>query len=189
MATVRLFFALDTPGQIRPRIIDLMHQLQVCDADVKWEPVSKLHCTVKFLGDTDDRKLPELRSTTESVVAGIAAPSVRYGGLGCFPSKRDPRVIWVGMDDFSGTLLRVQGDLEKGLVILGFPPDERTFHPHITLGRTRGRRNLQDLITVLESLTFLSESTVLSELLLVRSDLRPSGSVYTTLQAFPFTGH
>lgn len=188
MAALRLFFALDTPVQVRPKIVDLARQLEGSGADVKWESMSKLHCTVKFLGNTDDGRVPELVKTAESIAAGIAPPSVVYGRLGCFPSKRDPRIIWVGMEDSTGNLLRLQGELEQSLATLGFLPEERRFHPHITLGRVRGKQNLQDLITLMESLTFVSEAAVLPELLLIRSDLRPSGSEYTTLQAFPFKG-
>jgi len=188
MTALRLFFALDTPAQVRPKIVDLVRQLEGSGADVKWESMSKLHCTVKFLGDTAEERVPELAGIARSIAAGIAPPSVIYTRLGCFPSKREPRIIWAGMEDNAGGLFRLQEELERGLTNLGILPEERRFHPHITLGRVRGRRNLPDLITLLESLTFVSEAAVLPELLLIRSDLRPSGSVYTTLQAFPFKG-
>jgi 2'-5' RNA ligase len=186
MAKVRLFFALDTPGRIRARITPLRQALQDSGADVKWEPPEKLHCTVRFLGDTNPDLLDLLKEKASTLAATTPVLLIRYSGLGCFPSLQDPRVVWVGMEDPEGTLAALHRTLDSALTILGIEPERQAFHPHLTLGRIRGRRNLGHLIRLLESLTLENEPAPLTELLLVKSDLHPSGSVYTTLQAFPF---
>jgi 2'-5' RNA ligase len=186
MPKLRLFFALNTPDPIRTRIVALSRSLQESGADVKWEPATKLHCTVKFLGDTDQNLINALIEKSSAIASSIPVLQVRYRGLGGFPSLRDPRVIWVGMEDMGGSLGALHRALENSLTEFGFEPERRAFHAHLTLGRVRGRRNLEHLIRLVESLTLESEPATLTELLLMKSDLHPSGSVYTTLKAFPF---
>jgi 2'-5' RNA ligase len=187
MPKLRLFFALDTPGPIQSRIATVSRTLQESGADVKWEPATKLHCTVKFLGDTDQNLLDTIIEKSSAIASSTPALQVRYRGLGCFPSLRDPRVVWIGMEDIGGFLSSLQRALETSLADLGFEPERRTFHAHVTLGRVRGRRNLDHLIRLMKSLTLETEPASLTELLLMKSDLHPSGSVYTTLKAFPFS--
>jgi 2'-5' RNA ligase len=186
MPKLRLFFAIDTPALIRTKIAAISHALQESHAEVKWEPITKLHCTVKFLGDTDESLLQDLVKAARTAVETASPSLIRYRMIGCFPATNDPRVVWVGMEDLSGMLSTVHDRLDAALATLGFQREERSFHPHVTLGRVKGRRNLGHLITLLESLTFDTEPTTISELHLVKSDLLQSGSVYTTLQKFPF---
>jgi 2'-5' RNA ligase len=187
MPKLRLFLALDTPEAIRPRIAAVSRSLQESRADVRWEPETKLHCTVKFLGDTEGNLLASLIEKSLAIASSTPTLQVRYRGLGCFPSLRDPRVVWVGMEDAAGSLSALHRTLDASLADLGFEPERRDFHAHLTLGRVRGRRNLDHLIRLMESLTLETEPASLTELLLMKSDLLPSGSVYTTLKAFPFS--
>ncbi len=186
MPKLRLFFALDTPSTVRPSVATLLRTLQDSGADVRWEPASKLHSTVRFLGDTDPQLLESLSGTTSSLVLASPPPRILYRGVGAFPDKRHPRVVWIGMEDLEGALRNLHRELDRGLAILGIEQEKRAFHPHLTLGRVRGERNLPHLIRLLENCTFESEPASLRELLLMKSDLHPSGSVYTILQAFPF---
>ena len=186
MPKLRLFFAIDTPAPTRLEIAAISLALQESHAEAIWEPVAKLHCTVKFLGDTDDGLLPDVLEAASGAVDTVSPSLIRYRMIGCFPTMKDPRVVWVGMEDLSGMLRPLHDRLDAALARLGFPREERSFHPHVTLGRVKGRRNIGHLITLLESLTFDTEPTTISELHLVKSDLLKSGSVYTTLQKFPF---
>jgi RNA 2',3'-cyclic 3'-phosphodiesterase len=186
MQKLRLFFALDTPPELRLRIAELSRELQAARADVRWESADKLHCTLKFLGDTDESQVPAVKAAAHETASAVDPPPVRYATLGCFPSRNAPRVVWVGIEDLSGALARLHDELDRALDMLGFEREERSFRPHVTLGRVKGTRNLHHLIRALETLTFDSEPTTLSALRLVKSDLHPSGSVYTTIQEFPF---
>jgi 2'-5' RNA ligase len=76
--------------------------------------------------------------------------------------------------------------VERSMSMLGFPPEERAFHPHVTIGRVKGGRNMHDLLRRMESITFESQPTHVTHISLVKSELRPSGSVYTTVRTFPF---
>ncbi len=186
MPKLRLFFALETPLPIRTSVATLLGTLQESGADVRWEPTSKLHSTLRFLGDTDPQILQSLSETASRLVSASPPPRILYHGVGAFPDTRHPRVVWVGMEDIEGTLQTLHRELDRGLATLGIEPETRAFHPHLTLGRVRGERNLHHLIRLLENCTFESEPASLKELLLMKSDLHPSGSVYTILQAFPF---
>jgi 2'-5' RNA ligase len=186
MSTLRLFFALDTPATVRTRIAGVSTVLKDSGADVKWEPPTKLHCTVKFLGDTNENLLDAVKEKASALAGSTPPLRILYGGLGCFPSLRDPRVVWAGMEDPDGNLAALEQGLNRALADLGFEPEQRAFRPHLTLGRVRGRRNLDHLIRLLETVTLDTEPALLTEMLLKKSDLHPSGSVYATLRAFPF---
>lgn len=186
MTSLRLFFALDTPAAVRTPVSALLRTLQGSGADVRWEPVTKLHCTIRFLGETDTRLVDDLSKKSSALALASPPVRIRYAGLGGFPDLRHPRVVWVGMDDLDGTLGSFYRSLEQELARLGIAPEKRAFHPHLTLGRVRGERNLAHLIRLLETLTLECEPASLTEVLLMKSLLQPSGSVYTILQAFPF---
>jgi len=120
MANVRLFFAVDTPGPVRSRIAALSQALQESGANVKWEPPAKLHCTVRFLGDTNPDLLDVLKEKASVLSSSTPVLLIRYRGLGCFPSQKDPRVVWVGMEDPEGSLAALHRSLDCALTTLGF---------------------------------------------------------------------
>jgi 2'-5' RNA ligase len=101
-------------------------------------------------------------------------------------------VVWLGVEEPGGTLLRLQRDIERALSPLGFPPERRRFSPHLTLGRVRqGRRSAE-----LEALgQYATQARVrigemaVDAVYMMRSDLRPDGAVYTELATAALTKH
>ena len=185
MTDPRLFVALPTPVALRESITRATAPLRHSGADVRWEEASKLHCTLKFLGPTPSALLPALEAALSAAARGSKVPSIVYRGIGGFPSLRDPRVLWIGMEETAGTLTTLQASVEERCAALGLPRDERAFHPHVTLGRVKSRRNIGELLETAETVTFESPATAVGTLALIRSDLRPSGSVYIVLREFP----
>lgn len=185
MRRVRLFIAFDTPAGEKARIRGLQEQLKASDADVRWEPPDKLHATLKFLGDTDENLLPAIIAELVGLLSNQTPISVLYRHLGCFPHKHNPRVVWVGIENGDGQLIPLQKRIEQTMERLGFEKEDREFQPHLTLGRVKGKRNLGRLLSLLETLTFESQPVTIREVALVRSDLKPSGSVYTILKSIP----
>ena len=185
MSSLRLFTAIETPPLIKPKIGEIRDRLRESGADVKWESDEKLHATIKFLGDTYERLLPEIVSSLEGVVQTFSQTDVRYGGVGCFPNRLAPRVIWVGMEDLKGSLNLLHDGIETALTGLGFEKEERAFHAHVTLGRVKSERGVQSLIRMMESITFESQPVPIREVALIKSELKPNGSVYTTLKTIP----
>lgn len=184
MPSLRLFFALETPPDVRAEMALIQEDLRSTGADVRWEPAEKLHATLKFLGDTDVGLLPEIVLTIEGVLGDFGKPIVRYAGLGCFPDRREPRVIWIGMADTGASLLSLQEAVERALVPLGFPREKRVFQPHITLGRVKSRRGIGRLLDRMESTIFESQPVSIPDVVLMRSELKPAGSVYTPQRVF-----
>lgn len=189
MATIRLFIAIEIPSEIRSGIGAVIRELKAANADVKWEQTDKLHITLKFLGEADERLVPDILSALESVGRGYHPLTIRYAALGSFPSQREPRIIWIGVEDHSSALMPLAGSVDRSMTTLGFAKEERKFHAHVTVGRVRSRRNVRDLLRTMESITFESQPTTISELALVKSELKPSGSVYTILHRIPLHHH
>jgi 2'-5' RNA ligase len=188
-SSLRLFIAVPTPPEVRARLGELTARLRSTEADVRWEPVEKMHATVKFLGNSPTEGVEALGEALENIAESTTPFPVVYGAIGAFPSMRSPRVLWAGMEDPTGALHNLQQRAEGAFGRLGFPPEERSFHPHVTLGRVRGGRNLPRLLAMVESLTLERQPVELHDILLIKSELKPHGSVYTTLRSAPFLGN
>jgi 2'-5' RNA ligase len=188
MSTLRLFIGFDTPADTKTDLAGLRNRLRESGADVRWEPDAKLHCTIKFLGDTRDGLVPVITDALRTIGETHAPFTAIYKGIGCFPDRRDPRIIWSGIENPDGNLNRLCHSIDEAVSRLGFEREKRAFHPHVTLGRVKGRSRLGNLLTLMESITFEGRSTSISELHLVKSELRPSGSEYTILHSIPLVG-
>jgi len=186
MPSLRVFIAIETPPTIRAQISTIRDTLKGSGADVRWEPDEKLHATIKFLGSTNEGLLPEIVSYLRGVADRHSPPRVQYKGVGCFPDRRNPRVIWVGIQDLDGEAAALHRAIEDVLLPLGFEKDDRKFHPHVTLGRVKGRHRIESLLESMESTTFESQPVLIHEFVVVKSELKPSGSVYTVLKSIPF---
>ena len=189
MSSVRLFVAFDTPPEVKHQALEAIERLKTAGADVSWEQAEKMHCTLKFLGSTEEQRIPAVIEALQRAALGIPPFQVRYRGFGCFPGPVRPRVLWAGIQNPDGRLGELQRKVENGMEALGFPREERAFHPHLTLGRVRSPRNARRLIEILERLTLESEDFSVSAIRLMSSDLKPSGSVYTLRETVPMLGN
>lgn len=182
MAPVRAFIAFETPEEIRKEVRAAQSKLLSAGAEVRWEPPDKYHVTIKFLGNVPEAALPAVLSLTGAAVGRFRTCQVVYQTPGCFPNPRNPRVIWIGCRNDDGTLASLKGELDRVLTPLGFEPEDRDFHPHLTLGRVRGGRNIGDLISIMNNLNFEPRTATIDSIVVMKSDLRPGGSIYTSLQ-------
>jgi 2'-5' RNA ligase len=187
MSTIRTFIAFDTPIEIRESMKSLQSELKKSNADVRWEPSEKFHATIKFLGDVEERNLPRIIAKIEQSVSNVSSFIVSYREIGTFPDKHHPRVIWIGCENLDGNLLKMKNELDAALHPLGFPIEERTFHPHITLGRVKSANRIKDLLSMLENLTFEPRSTKVERIVVMKSMLKPQGSEYSLLTTIPLS--
>jgi 2'-5' RNA ligase len=187
LASLRLFIAIEIPPVIKSQIAFVINELKVSNADVRWEQLEKLHLTLKFFGDTKEELLPQMVLLLEKVAAQTSSFSLRYSGIGCFPNKREPKVIWVGAEEPNTILQTLIESLETSLASLGFEREKRRFHPHATIGRVKSQRNIGDLLRKMESTTLDCQPTEVSQIVLITSELKPSGSEYATLKKFPLS--
>ncbi len=183
--TQRLFIAIDTPPGIKAAFRDLQGTLKATGADVRWERSEKLHCTLKFLGDTDTHLVERISATLRDIALSFHQITIVYRGVGFFPPKGDPKIVWVGMNDDDEMLGRMHTALEEQCATLGYPREERRFHPHVTLGRVRSKTGIGALRRSVESVTFESQPIIISSIDLLRSTLKPDGSLYSTIARFP----
>lgn len=194
MKQVRAFIAIELDETINVALTDLQEQLkaEAPQGSVRWARPEGIHLTLKFLGNVPANRMEEVKLALTQACAGFPSLSFSVGGLGCFPHTRRPRVVWVGVQEESGTLARLQKAIEDGMEKLGFAPEGRRFHAHLTLGRTQRRASAGDV----RRLGQLVEETNIGELgrmearvvSLMRSDLRPTGAVYTQLAAVELEG-
>ena len=145
---------------------ELQTKLRESGADVRWESTEKFHATIKFLGNTEENAIPSITSAIGNILRRHSSFEVSYRELGCFPrlpqgvlvggqaSMKRPRVIWIGCENNDGTLANIKTALDEALLPFGFAKEEREFHPHVTLGRVKSSRGMQDLTPLLQTLTF-----------------------------------
>jgi 2'-5' RNA ligase len=182
---MRLFVALEIPGEIRSALAVFLKELRAIAPRAKWVRADSLHVTLKFLGEVEPSKLAAVK-TTLAAIRSPQAVVLDFRGLGFFPNEKRPRVFWASMEA-SPNLAPLAADIDQALHKLGFPPEERPFTPHLTLARfnppglaahvrAAGQQN--------QSRSFGSLTT--REFHLIESKLKPTGAEYTNLQSFPF---
>ena len=184
MARIRSFIALPSSPDLNFRLIEIQRQLNEEQANVKWDTPDKFHITLKFLGDVDSEDIPELVDSLTIATSALSSFQLVYDSIGAFPDLIHPKVIWAGARMSEG-LVTLQREVDSVCARLGYPKENRPFHPHITLGRVKGSTNLNRLTARVKSSIFDPTTIHCPEILLIKSDLHPAGSVYTTLKIFP----
>ena len=187
---IRSFLAFELPLEIQEIVAQVSGELRKSPLDVRWVKPQNIHLTVVFLGNIREDEIPTLGDTAEKVCLSFDPFSVSLNGVGCFPNRRKPRVLWLGLDGDIERMGSLRDGLQESLRPFGIKQEKRTFRPHLTLGRFRkvgrGLNHLEALFARHESL--ISPACPLNELILFKSDLKPSGAVYTKLAAFPLKG-
>ncbi len=179
---IRAFICVDLPAAVRRRAEELQRRLATCGADVNWVRKENLHLTLRFLGEISRHQLESACAGTKRAAAGVEAFQLRFSGSGCFPSERHPKVVWVGLAEIPQAILNLHVGIEQELVQAGFPCEERPFSPHLTLGRVRSSRNSSRLVERLSATEFNSETFLVREVVVMKSELKSSGAVYTPIE-------
>jgi len=182
---IRTFIAIDTPAEFKPEVSTIQRQLMASHADVRWEHEEKFHITLKFLGDVKETMLPGIISQLETVITESPAFYLTYKDIGCFPNQRFPKIVWVGAHNNDGKLQELQTTIEDELISFGFKRERNSFTPHITIGRVRSERGIKDLISSIEKVTLEPRTFLITELLVMKSVLKPTGSEYERLKMIP----
>ena len=184
MPKMRAFIAIPISPEVREEIASLQAQLIASDSAVKWEAHEKFHITLKFLGDTDAAQLNALANALKKSIGSSPSFEMAYISLGGFPNADRPRVVWIGAKE-NEHIHYLQQQVEQACVSLGFAKEDHPFHAHITLGRVKGNRNLDRLTARLKSITFQPLMARCTEVRIMRSELKPTGSVHTLLNSIP----
>ena len=174
----RIFIALKiNPGESLLRIHSSLKAV-LGGERINWTDPSNMHLTLAFLGDTGDEMIKAVSIMLKQKCTGSGEFSFSLRGSGVFKNYRDPRVIWIGIEN-NEKLLKLNADISIGLKDAGFTLEDRPFRPHITLGRIKSIRNTDILKSSLEKYqdAFIQEVPV-REVILFESILKPSGPEY-----------
>jgi 2'-5' RNA ligase len=188
MPSIRSFVAIELSPEIRAQIEKIQNGLKGSSADVRWVRSGGIHLTLKFLGGVQEGKIPEISGVLKQCAAKTGSFNLTIHSLGAFPNATNPKVIWIGVEDESGRLLKAQQSIEKSLAAIGFKEEKRAFTPHLTLGRLKSPRGKREVSRKLEYSGECDCGTLtVTEICLFKSALKPSGAVYTKLKTFPLS--
>jgi 2'-5' RNA ligase len=183
--SVRLFIAIRiVPSKPLRKMVS---RLSVLGNAVRAMDVDNLHLTLKFLGDSTLELVPQINSAIEEAVSHRSAFLLPLIGLGAFPHARRPTVIWAG-SPATGPVMEIAAALEQQLEMLGYRPERRAYHPHVTLARVRSKPpdELAELLEQNASTDFGTADVHSVEL--YQSELRPEGPRYTVLSRVELGG-
>jgi 2'-5' RNA ligase len=179
--TQRLFVALSLPAPVREALATLPEPRP----GVSWTRPEQLHVTLRFIGDTPENKIDLLIERLVKVqVASFLLP---VEGVGTFPPKRPPRVVWAGTGSGHPRLFQLRQRLDDALLSTGLPIDVKTFHPHITLGRCREDPGPALAKWLKQHREFAAPPFRVESFDLYSSELQPTGAVHTPLRKFPLS--
>jgi len=177
----RTFVAFAADAALREQIAALSDRLRPALPGLRWVRPDGLHFTLRFLGPSTRAQLEGLAPRLSAAAAACPRGEARVGGLGLFPERGGPRVLWLGVA-LPEPVLQLQAACEAAAQAEGFPPETRPFRSHLTLGRWRDR-------VPRPSLPDAEVGTLpLHDLTLFLSQLRPTGALYTELARFPLAG-
>ena len=180
---MRAFIALKLPAVVKTAINGIQQNLAGYRFNVRWVKAENVHLTLKFLGDVDVHLIDSISAGVADAVAGITPFQLSAKGIGVFPKIKRARVIWAGLSGQMTVLNELQKSIEIKLAGIGFPREKRKFKGHLTLGRSKGVIDAAHLARAIEEFkAFKSETFTVDRVTLFRSDLNPSGAVYTALR-------
>ena len=189
--SLRLFVAIELPGEVREALGRLQHELQRRGLEkLRWVRPEGIHLTLKFLGATPVEKVPAIEEALRDAVEGTGSHELALGKLGTFGGSR-PRVVWVDLTGDLNAIRDLQDRTEMALNPLGFEREARGWSPHVTLARVSPEsvREVAGVIAPAMSAVRAPSGVIpVREVSLMRSTLRPSGAVYERVAAFPLGG-
>jgi 2'-5' RNA ligase len=187
---LRAFIAVEIPAEIQRLIQQDTASLRkaLLKPLVRWVETKNLHLSLKFLGDVSAEDLEKFAVAIELELVTQPPFIMSVAGLGVFPGYHQPRIIWAGLAA-PKSLFSLQQSVEAIAVRLAYFPEERPFSPHLTIGRVGQSSTQPDRLKIreaLEAATFRSIGPFdVKALTIFRSDLRPTGPVYTSLYTLP----
>lgn len=190
---LRLFFAVPIPEDVREGLARVQAELRASAGDngIKWVAPEQFHYTLKFLGETPEEDIPQALEAARPVAAQSAPFSLTLAGVGAFPQQRRPQVLWVGATEGVPLLTRLAESLDRSLTERGFAPETRRFNPHLTLARMKtieGQGMVAKTLTTEQKGVDKIGIVMVESFVLMQSELRPAGPVYTVLETFALTG-
>lgn len=176
----RLFTAIDLAKPMRQRALELIEQLRPSGQGIKWATEAQMHITLKFLGEVPDERVEQVQSVVASAAREFEPFEIEVAGVGAFPGLKRPNILWLGVREGADSLDKLFRVIQRPLVKLRVPREERRYTPHLTLGRLKhGLRATQEFGEALQAYGDYSAGvSLVSEVVLYESQLLPSGPLY-----------
>ena len=179
----RLFIGIGLPDAYRQSLTPLIKSLsRLTDASLNWSKPDTWHLTLKFLGETNEARIPAIKAALADV--DFSAFTMRAGSAGAFPDTRRPKVLWLGLTEGGEQAAALAQSIEDALSAIGIPREKKPFRPHLTLGRIR-KPAPGDWTPVLDAAaTHPWPAFMVDKFTLWQSTLPPGGAIHTPLVEF-----
>lgn len=178
--THRLFVGIRPPSEIRHALLGIERGVD----GARWQDDAQFHLTLRYVGKVQAHQAEDLAAALEKITFDPFELGLRSTGI--FEKKGRANALWAGVDACP-PLLRLQGKVERACVTAGLPPEERKFHPHITLARMN--RDSSDLAPFLSrNASFASGPWLCEDFVLYESHLRAQGSLYEPICSYRARG-
>ena len=178
---IRAFIAIELPEAVKSDLDAFILDLSGGTRDYRWCAPDNLHITVAFLGDVDYDSLVGINRAMETAVAATPAFPARLGPIGTFPS-----VIWVGLSEGNQECEAIYKNLKPALLDAGFRLDDKRYHPHVTLARSRRRMDFSEKNAFECKILPKKNAFIVDGLVLFESRLLPNGPEHLPLAKVPF---
>lgn len=179
---IRTFIGFELPEKIRSFISSIQEDLKSNQLDARWVRPKNIHLTLKFLGNINKADTQKVGAAIFKSAADHAPISLAAKGIGAFPGINRPRVLWIDIRGQIDVLIQLQKSLDDQLEKIGFSRENRPFKGHLTLARVKKQINRTKLINAIKKYgEFEPKSFITDNIILFKSDLKPTGAVYTKL--------
>lgn len=183
-----MFIAVPLPADLKATLVTLQQEFRLLGLEATWVRETGFHITLKFLGEVDSSLIGPITSCMTTVAQNHHPFSLTVSRVGSFPHESNPRVLWVGVQDVTGTLGKIQQILDAQLTQIGFSCEGRPFAPHLTLARIKRVPRRDEFLGALKA----HRETVLGQLdvdhiELVESQLHRSGARYSIVNTVHFS--
>lgn len=191
---LRLFIAITLPADLLQTLGDVQQRLRqrLTGLPLTWTRPEGIHLTLKFLGETDPRRVEAIVARLRTVATAWQPFVVPVEGLGCFPDRRRPQVVWVGVQDPDGALQRLAAAVDAAMADLGWEREKRPFTGHLTLARVKRDAGTDERRRIGEQVAAFALPAPgllpVQALHLMRSQLDPGGAIYSEVAIAPFGG-
>jgi 2'-5' RNA ligase len=189
MARTRTFIAVEVSAGIRHNTQVLQRTLAQVTPAIKWTHPDTLHLTLLFLGDVEDRDLPEVCQHVQAVTHTLAPFSLHIAGLGAFPNWHRPKILWAGVRQGSEQLRTLHEGIAQRLIPAGlYRPESRPFTPHLTLGRIPSHATHLSVQRALDKrMDWEAGQTLVDQVIVFASTLERHGPIHTPLFRSPLS--
>lgn len=184
--TMRIFVSVNLSDRMRQELLCFQAQLQKSMQNWRWIDPAAMHITLAFIGEYPDDQLDVLQKVLWPAADAIPPFTIEIGGLGTFPPRGNPSVLWIGIRKGAAQMTELAESVTKALQAANIDVDQKPYVPHITLARAKQNGVAQ--VPDSTHLPVLNPRMTVESFHVMESDLQPSGAHYTKRLEFKVKG-